>query len=213
MITRFSPIYRHQPNSDALNDERARVLIGLCQSKMSFDDIAAVLNCNKYTVRSLLSWPYRSVDAKITSFPEEIELDALPLVKQTSSSADAGCDRTTIPNQEKVADDLAIEICQWIDSFKASDAERQQAIEYAGLDLEKNSTFRKGKYLFHPYQVTLEIIGIWSPFGMSSDDHDFRTSAGRWLASWIRFWIADPEIWDRALDLAYAHFGGEAQAA
>jgi hypothetical protein len=33
------------------------------------------------------------------------------------------------------------------------------------------------------------------------------------MTSSFRFWIADPKVWDQALDLAFDHFGAKVPAA
>jgi len=47
----------------------------------------------------------------------------------------------------------------------------------------------------------------------SAGYRDYETLITRWLASWIRFWVAQPIIWYGALDLEFVHFGEDSKAA
>jgi hypothetical protein len=111
------------------------------------------------------------------------------------------------------ASHLAIEVRAWLDTFEASDRDRQQTVEEAGFVLDGSPLRADGQCEFDIDRTYMEIVGIWRPFYLSPGDREFRKVVGPWLASWISFWITDPVVWDRALDLDYAHFGAMAQAA
>ena len=70
-----------------------------------------------------------------------------------------------------------------------------------------------GEYLFDKNRALSELLGIWRPKMHSAGYRDYETLITRWLASWIRFWVAQPIIWYRALDLEFVHFGEDSKAA
>jgi len=218
MITKTSALYRCVAKSYELNTNRAQALIKLCQYGMSIDDIAEAINSSESLVRSVIVRPFRpfnpdDVNNPIRtidtvhgpSFPDSPGA-AAPVNSHTLAGA-------TGREQEDFARHLAKEIQHWLGMFEATDAERQQAVEQAGFDLDKLAFQFGGKYLFQTGWVAHEIGAIWKPIVLFPDDRDFRKAAGRSLAAWIRFWITDPDIWNRALDLAYEHFGARVQAA
>jgi hypothetical protein len=115
--------------------------------------------------------------------------------------------------RERLARHLAQEIRSWIVSFELSDTQRQQVIERAGLLLDASLLSADGEYLFDKNRALSELLGIWRPKMLSTGDRAYEALIIRWLASWIRFWIVRPVIWQRALDLEFVHFGAQAQAA
>lgn len=205
MITRFSPIFQLVANSGVLNCGRLQILIGLCRARIPMEDIVLALNCDEYALRTLLASPFRPLAAAVEGRPKTIDLGVLRHADQPSTGAALPSGEFEARNLKELRDHLAIEIGDWLDTFEASDEDRQQAVEFAGLELDKKSDSFNGKYLFQPEWLSMEIVGLFKP--LSSRMHeDFRTAIGRWLAIWIRFWIVAPEIWDPALDLAFAGF-------
>jgi hypothetical protein len=150
--------------------------------------------------------PIRTIDTvHVPRIPLRIGL-AAPVPSHAPEAA-------TARDLEDFARHLSTEIHRWLGTFEATDADRRQAVEQAGLRLD-NSTFHfDGKYLYPTGDVVSEFIAVWNPLYLTADDRVFGRAAGRWLAAWIRFWITDPDIWNRALDLAYDHFGARALAA
>jgi len=114
---------------------------------------------------------------------------------------------------ERSAQSFAREVRQWLCSFEASDADRKLVINDAGLLLDQAPLDSDGTYLIDNIRAVTEILAIWRPKTSHSADRDFVTVVSPWLAVWIRFWITDPNICNRALDLEYAHFGAKAQTA
>lgn len=199
----------------AVDDQRALVLINLCQSRFSFDDISEALNCSEELARSLITRPFRAryaisgknaevagpVDLSISkSVPGEVAIEL------TEPGALIGREK------EIRAQYLAGEIRQWLSTFEASDADRLQAVEEAGIRLDE-STHRQGNnYIFQVDRVTSDIRWAWKPF-LPYGDRPFHIIVGRWLAAWVHFWVADPHIWNCAIDILLWNFDQVAKAA
>jgi hypothetical protein len=219
MITRVSGFIDRKTREAARTDDlRPRVLVRLCQSRLSVEDIALAFNCSESIVRSLLARPLLSLLSGEGTSPacpiEPINLEAMPQMKRAvglksgpGSSEDAACD------QEKHARLLAMEIRRWLCTFGMTDTDRQYVIERAGLLLDNAERNSAGEYVFDVSRTVLDALGIWGPKPFLTGDREFRTLVGRWLTSWIHFWIADPVVSNRALDLEYAYFAEQAQAA
>lgn len=122
-------------------------------------------------------------------------------------------ERSISGERERLARRLAREIRSWVTSFELSDTERQQVIERAGFLLDDSLLNADDNCLFDENRALSELLGIWKPKIITAADRDLQTLISRWLASWIRFWITQPIVWNRALDLEFAHFGARAQAA
>jgi hypothetical protein len=218
MITKTSALYHLVTNSYELNASRAQVLIKLFQCGMSINDVAEAINSSESLVRSVLVRPFRPFDPYDANNPiRTIDTVHGPSFPDSAGAAPPvnshALKGATGREQEDFARYLAEEIRQWLGTFEATDAERQQAVEQAGFDLDKLAFQFDGKYLFETGWVAHEIGAVWKPTFLLPDDRAFRNAAGRSLAAWIRFWITDPDIWDRALDIAFEHFGARAQAA
>ena len=190
----------------------------LIQFGFSVEDLAMALNCSESMVRSLLALPYRTLylrdDGNRKSVLEPIDVRMLPVPERpvVLNPRTPPKDETSL-QQEKHAQLLAIEIQRWLCKFEASDHDRQQAAEKAGFLLDESPLTEDGRLRFDSYRVFAEINGIWRGAPSTSVDKSVGEAVSPWLASWIRFWVSDPAIWNRALDLAYAHFGATAQAA
>ncbi len=114
--------------------------------------------------------------------------------------------------RERLAQQLAGEIQRWLCTFEASDQDRQCAIDQAGLLLDESPLTADGKFHFDRPDHH-GILHVWSPCFINPDVREFGKVVGSWLALWIHFWITDTIVWNRALDLEYAHFDTTAQAA
>ncbi len=218
MITKSSPFLDHKLCDGELNKLRFRAILRLIQVGFSVEDLAMALNCSESMVRWLLALPYRTLYLRDHSdrkrLLEPLNLKMLPeperpvVLDPRVSSEDE-----TRRQQEKQAQLLAIEIQRWLCTFEASDQDRQQATEQAGFLLDESHLTEDGLLQFDSYRVFAEINAIWRGTPSTSVDKSFMAVVSPWLASWIRFWISDSAIWNRALDLAYTHFGARAQAA
>jgi hypothetical protein len=219
MITKASAfIGRKTSGAAGTDDVRARVVVSLCQSRLSVEDIAQAFNCSESMVRSLLVRPFRSQLSGEGPHPVRsigpIDLKAMLQLNRAvglesgpGSSEDAACE------QKEHARLLAIEVRRWLCTFEMTDPDRRYVIEQAGLLLDDSKLNSAGKYDFDIDRTVLDALGIWGPKAFLTGDREFRSLLGRWLASWIRFWITDPVVWNRALDLAFASFEENAQAA
>ena len=87
------------------------------------------------------------------------------------------------------------------------------AIERAGLFLDHSPLNSAGQYVFDIDRVVLEAQNVWKPKTVRAIDRELSTVLGRGLACWIRFWISDPFIWNRALYREYKYFGERAEVA
>ncbi len=200
------------PSAAPNNDQRARALISLCASRYPIEDIAMALNCSESMVRSLLVLPYCTLYQQDhdnrNRVLEPINLRKLPVPERAVALNPRTPSKDETSRQdEKQVQLLAIEIQRWRCTFEASDQDRQQAAEKAGFLLDESPLTEDGRLRLDSYRVSAEINGIWRGTPSTSVDKSFGQAVGPWLASWIRFWVSDPAIWNRALDLAYAHFG------
>ena len=215
MITRSSPLFTSTAADTELNDKRAQVLIDLCQSRLPFADIAEALNCSESLVRSLVDRPFRS--SVPNGPPHTIMPINLELVTRTHCSAIQKQPLVPAPEasnvRENLARHLATEIRRWLGTFNMSDAERRQAVEEAGKRLDQSTFYMESNYRFDVYRVSYQILSVWSPHLRSGGEQQFWMRVGQWLAGWIHFWVANPDIWNLALDREFDHYGREAQAA
>lgn len=216
MITRGSALCQAAIANAELSRQRSRVLVDLCRSRMSFAELAIALNCREDVVRSLLVSPFRSIylGGRKRGVVEELDLDRMPqLPLHSAPYARASLEHVVIEDREKLARKLAVEVHGWLRNFQASNAEQQQVIEGAGLQLDKRTSTWDGKYKFPGNWLVLDILGVSKPLSRPQELLDFRSDVGPRLANWIHFWIADPIIWDRALDLEFAFCGAKAHTA
>lgn len=220
MITRASALFDCNPGDRAqIDDLRAQVLVSLCQSKLSVEDIALALNCSEPVIRTLLARPYRhlipsdEMNRLHPNGPIDIDL-AAPVASSVvinSDDLDSAEGRHRLRAQQVHL--LATEVRLWLSTFEMTDKERQLVIKRAGFILDQAEFAWTGGYVFDSHNVFLELLGIWGPKRFLTGDRDFKTLVARWLASWIHFWIVSPAIWNRALDLEFIDFGPKAHAA
>jgi|GEM_PF-5492200 hypothetical protein len=211
MITARSPIFRISSRTSAFAEKRAQVLINLCQVRLPFEDIAMALNCSESLIRSMLDYPFRS-SASDSIAP--INLEMLP--KSECGALLTGPLALAVAIR-KVREDLMrhlqAEICSWLGTFNMSNEDRRSAIEEAGKRLDQSVFYMESNYRFDQYRVSQLISNVWSPSLRCSTREPFWPIAGRWLAGWVHFWIADPTIWDPVIDLEFARDAAPAKAA
>ena len=203
------------PASHALDDQRALVLINLCQSRFSFEDITEALNCDESVVRSLIAKPFRALSANSGTNAAVLA----PINFATLDSIPAAVAIELVPDGELIgrekelrAQYLAGEIRQWLSTFEASDAERLRAMKEASIRLDESTHHQGNNYIFQVERVASDIRRAWKPF-LPHGDRPFHTIVGRWLAAWVHFWVADPHVWNCALDILLWDFGKELKAA
>jgi len=219
MITRVSAfIDRNTSEAARTDDLRARVLVLLCQSRMSVEDLALALNCSESMVRSLLVRPFRSLfsgeGAGAARPIEPLNLRAMPeLEPAVGRESGPGSADEAAREQERHARLLAAEVRRWLCTFEVSDADRQRIVEDAETVLIGSPLNEAGKFDFSVNSAFLEVIGIWGRRARTSRSPDFRTRLSQWLASWIRFWVTDTVVWGRVFDLAFDYFGEKVRAA
>jgi hypothetical protein len=220
MITRVSTFLdRKTTDGQLIDDRRSRVLLLLCVRRFSIDDIAMALNCCDTTVRSMLARPFRSLyappkDHRHAPALEPLNLKMMPRTEFAASSNSAPESPKELARlQEKSARQLGMEVRGWLCTFEASDKDRQRAVEQACFRLDESPLTSDGQYPLEIDRALMELSGVWSPFRSRLEERDFAKAISPWLASWIRFWITDPVVWNQALDLEYAHFGTRTQAA
>jgi hypothetical protein len=180
-------------------------------------EIALALNCSQSIVARYLSaeipWVRRVAAG---TQPNDNQMPNLSPIPRSASVLlryrPPRTERGIAGERERLSRHLAEEIRSWIVAFELNDRQRQQVIERAGLLLDTSPLKANGEHLFDKNRALSEQLGIWRPKTLDGD-RDYQTLIARWLASWIRFWIAQPIVWKRALDLEFAHFGAQAQAA
>ena len=219
MITRTSTFFDRKTTDGAFAIHlRGRILVLLVQHRLAVGELAQALNCCDRVVRSLLAGEYRSLgwqagtDIPGTTDAIDIKLavhhePADPLVPIQGTP-----DRST-GEREKLAAYLNLEVQRWLCTFEVADVDRQLIVENAGKILGESPLNEAGNFDFSVTRVFLDLISIWGRSARRPWPPDFKAGLGQWLASWIRFWVTDPEVWNPALDLAFAHFGDKAKAA
>lgn len=215
MITEITAQLICGPASRALDDQRAMVLINLCQSRFSFDDITEALNCNDDLVRSLIARPFRALDVDsagnaLVSAPSDFSI--LKSIQEVAA-IELPADGSPLGREEAArAEYLAGEIRQWLNTFDASDADRQRAIEEASIRLDESTHHQGNTYIFQVDRVASAIRWAWKPI-LPNGDRTFHIIVGRWLAAWVHFWVSDPYVWNCAIDILLWDFGCEVKAA
>ena len=218
MIAARSSLLDRKTRRAILHDPvRARVVTRLRDVGIAEQDIAFALNCSHNIVAQYLfsdvPWVRRGSTGnsqKINQSPDPrpIPRSASVLLRYRPPQTKRGI----AGERERLVQHLAQEIRNWIVSIELNYRQRQQVIERAGLLLNTSPLKANGEYLFDKNRSLSELLDIWMPKTLSAD-RDYETLIARWLASWIQFWIAQPIIWERALDIAFAHFEAQAQAA
>lgn len=219
MITTRSALLERKTRDAIVTDPaRAWVVSRLCLAGMSEQEIADALNCSLRIVGNLLvyaaPWVPRvtaSVALKRNRRPEAVPTprSASVLLRYRPPCTDRGI----AGERERRAHYLSSEIRHCVASCELSNAERQKLIERAGMLLADSPVKADGEFSFDKNRLLAEIRSIWLPSGLIAAGRNPETMLSCWLASWIRFWITQPMVWNRALDLAYDHFGVDAQAA
>lgn len=193
------------------------VVLRLCQHRHSIADLALALNCAGSMVRTLLARPFRSLYARTGKSVRSLEPLNLKMMPETESrivpNSPTVSEAEIARERERLAQQLAGEIQRWLCTFEASDQDRQCAIDQAGLLLDESPLTADGKFHFDADRIIMEFLHVWSPCFINPDVREFGKVVGSWLALWIHFWITDTIVWNRALDLEYAHFDTTAQAA
>jgi hypothetical protein len=219
MITARSALLDRKTRRAIVHDPvRAQVVARLRDAGITERDIAFALNCSqsivtRYVVADVPRGRRVAADTsqKINQPPDQrpIPRSASVLLRYRPPQTQKGI----AGERERLAQHRAQEILSWISSIELNDGQGLQVIERAGLLLNTSPLKANGEYLFDKNRALSDLLGIWSPKALSAGDRDFETLLSRWLASWIRFWIAQPIVCERALDIAFAHFEAQAQAA
>jgi hypothetical protein len=215
MITETSAQLICGQASRALDDQRALVLVNLCQSRFLFDDITEALNCDDSLVRSLIAKPFRALSANSGTNAGIGTLIDFSILKSVPGHVpiELGADGSLLGREkEACAEYLAGEIRQWLNTFDASDADRHRAVEEASIRLDESTHHQGNNYIFQVEHVASDIRRAWQPF-LPYGDRPFHTIVGRWLAAWVHFWVADPAVWNCAIDILLWDFGRDAKAA
>ena len=215
MITNSSAQLICGSERKALDDQRALVLVKLCASRFSFDDFTESLNCSESLVRSLLARrfrPFYSDNGKNITVADSFDLSYLKRFPSTVALEQAAPGALIGREKEIRAQYLAGEIRSWLNTFEASDTDRLQAIKQSGSRLDQSTHYQENKYILQVERVASDILWAWRPF-LPYGDRPFRIIVGRWLAAWVHFWAADPDVWNCALEILLADFGQVATAA
>ena len=218
MITRVSALLDRKTRAGVLADTlRGQAIYLLRRAGLSLQETAEVLNCSRSLAWSLLAPQFPK--ARLLAAASELGDDAQDF---ESMSRNEQClalyqppttEKEIVHERERLGRHLAAEIRRWLSAFEACDLDRRIAIEEAGLSLDHSPLNRPGEYVFDVDRAVREAEVVWRPETRCVDAQGFRAELGRWLACWIRFWITDPVIWNRALDLEYTYFGDRALAA
>lgn len=216
MITSVSALLNRKTRASVLTDDlRGQAIYRMRKSGMLLQDTSEVLNCSRRVVSTLLVPQFHAQHmAGISSAGN----DSPDLDSMSSNELCLALYRAPVTDQEvarerqRVARHLAAEVRRWLSAFEVRDLDRRVAIEQAGLGLDHSPFNSAGEYVFEVDRAVSEALDVWKPRTPCRSDRELDAELGRWLACWIRFWVADPAIWNRALDLEYQFFGGRAEA-
>lgn len=131
MITRASALLNCNPCYRAQIDcVRAQVLLRLCQSRLSVEDLALALNCSESMIRTLLASLYRHlipIDGRGRLHPNgPVDIDlAIELAGSVTLDSDplSTGDRSRVVEQQ--AHLLGMEVRRWLCTFEMTDRDRQ----------------------------------------------------------------------------------------
>ena len=218
MITIVSALLDRRTRARVLTDDlRGLAIYRMRKAGLWVHDTAEVLNCSRPIVWALLvsQFPQARRLAK-SSAPEDDPLYFESMSRNQRCLAlyePPVTDKEISVAREELARHLAAEVRRWLSSFEVCDMDRRVAIEQAGLCLDHSPLNSAGEYVFDVERAVLDVEGFWAPGALYVSDAELSRKLGRRLACWIRFWITDPVIWNRALDLEYTYFGERALAA
>lgn len=174
------------------------VILALLDAGMEFRDIMNALNCDGDVLTTMLLAFTRSLQraGREVSGPELLSDDGqrMPICRPAQTPARALRDR------EEPARHLRSDVLEWLMTLNLLAADRCDIIEHAA-SLLAHTPMNSGQ--FSADRSFAEVLGLWRD---DTSEEEFNVLAGRWLASWIRFWVTDPAVWTRALKLASAEF-------
>lgn len=215
MITNVSALLDRKTRAKVLADDlRGQAIYRLRRAGLFVQDTAEVLNCSRSIVWNLLAPQFPQARRLALSSPPEDDPPDLESMSRNERYLalyqPPGTEKEIAEGNEELAHHLAAEVRRWLSAFEARDLDRRYAIEGAGVSLDRSPLNAVGEYVFDVDRAVLEAERVWRP---KTIDRGLITRLGRGLACWIRFWITDPIIWNRALDLEYTYFGERAEAA
>lgn len=188
----------HDPN-------RGRAVAAFQHAGLSLCEIADALNCSQPVLRNLLLTLAQDHSRILIVNPN-------PRQERHSSRDDHGVlasrsSRTwkdMAREQERLADHLGAEVLRWLRASTLTDAERLGIIRAAESHLDQAPLDARGQYAFSAERTIAEVLSLWKPTGTVRLNESLTTLIGRWLASWLRFWITDPQVCGKTLDLVSA---------
>jgi hypothetical protein len=182
----------------------------MCEAGLSTRDIAQALNCSQQVIELFL------IQKRLGYFRREefpvgnsvalwdtrgLSRNARGLVLYQPPRTPEAVSR----HREILASHLSREVRNWVHAIELTDADGQVVINRARLLLNDSPLNRERTHTFDVDRTVAELRQIWLPQGSDNSLPDFNSLLGRWLASWIRFWVSQPLIWSRALDLELRH--------
>jgi hypothetical protein len=213
MITMVSALFdRRTWYSVLFCPDRARTVSAIAGAGMGFEEISVALNCSLPLVQHFLM-PTRMFGADgFADLRKQDDLRQVPrnrrvFVLDRPPRATNGRTR----ERGRLAGYLAKEVSRWISQFQLTDHDRLQVVEYGRSLLDNSGLNTQGIYVFNFERAIEETLGIWRPSGPRIDACEPNVLLGRWLASWIRFWISDSRVWERALDLTAIEFESKSE--
>ena len=210
MITSRSAALDRKTRLEVLHDpNRGRAVSAFLDAGMSHRDIGEALNCSQRVLDILLlalvPRTPRMMSAAPDWDPRHTPRHFRGLMLYRPPRTPEGIAR----EQEKLAGHLGCEILRWLQSSTLTTADRLEIIQAAAFRLDQAPVNARGQYAFSADRAIEEVLGLWRPNGAIDPNENARL--GRWLASWVRFWISDPEVWSLALDRVAAILGQEVQ--
>jgi hypothetical protein len=214
MITRVSALLDRRTRLSVLfGPDHARAASAIAGAGMSLEEISGALNCSFPLVqRFLMPTPMFWADG-LADLSKQEDLRHVPrnlrvLVPCRPSRTTNGRSR----KREQLAGHLAKEVSRWLSQFQLADHDRLRLVEYGRSLLDNSGLNAQGIYVFNSERAIEEILGIWRPSGPSVGACELNVLLGRWLASWIRFWISDSRVWARALDITATEFESNSES-
>lgn len=202
MITRRTALFNRNTRAKIFHDiHRARAIAAYRREGMSIPEISDALNASQPVLKQLLLELATQSPGIQRQVPDSRDCDLMshytPFYLPRTERGIAG-------DQERRATRLAEEITLWLGQFEVADVDRLAILREARSSASRRAMNSEGNYIFSVFWAVRDVLGIWRPAKPDPAVRDFSMQIARWLASWLRFWIADPRVLDWAFDLSSA---------
>lgn len=212
MITRVSALLSRKTRKQILScPARALAITRVREAGLPIPDVAGALNCSQLIIQMYLL-PKIPGRLRAEGFPAETRIShwdtrwmsrnerGRVLYRPPRTPGGVACERETL------ASHLSLEIRRFVHSISVGGADPRGIVKWAGRWLDRLPVNREREFMFDVDRAVFELKHLWMPEEFDMNYRDSNSLFGRWLASWISFWVPERAIWSRALDLALGYF-------